>query len=77
VSSSVSNEPGFVCFGVNVTWTEICIFAWAILGMIEVAILLHLGGLEDERQRRVPIDVGRAPPQKEHFSSLSDGRNSP
>jgi len=43
VSASVSNEPSFVLFRVNVTTTEICILAWAILGMIEVAILLRVG----------------------------------
>jgi hypothetical protein len=53
MSASVSSELGFVCFGVNVTWTEICILAWAILGMIEVAILLDGGGRENERRRKV------------------------
>jgi hypothetical protein len=53
VSASGYNELSFVCFGVNVTWTEICILAWAILGMIEVAILLDGGGREDEPRRKV------------------------
>jgi hypothetical protein len=35
------------------TTTEICILAWAILGMIVVAILLHVGGRKDERRREV------------------------
>jgi hypothetical protein len=33
------------------TGTEICFLAWAIVGMIVVAILLRVGGRRDERHR--------------------------
>jgi hypothetical protein len=45
-------------FGANVTATEICIFAWAILGMIEVAILLRVGDARLNAEEKFLIDVG-------------------
>jgi hypothetical protein len=34
------------------TVTQICILAWAILGLIVVAVLLRFGGRSDERTRK-------------------------
>jgi hypothetical protein len=35
------------------TVTEVCLLTWAILGMIEVAILLRVGGRKVDRRREV------------------------
>ena len=48
--------------------TQICILAWAILGLIVVAVLLRLGGRSDERTRETRDGFGAR--RADHYFDL-------